>query len=80
MGDIRKEVLEKIGALITLLEPNCDPDTRVFVHNKLTSMSILGTLPPGSRKTSTNKGSIKKPNSEIDDRSQSKTNWIEGRR
>ena len=76
MSKMEKEVKEKVDGLLSLVcNEMTDAKTRKFVSEKLTSMAILGTLPPSciARRAGKKCGSRR----DLDlDHSESKERWI----
>jgi hypothetical protein len=70
---LEDEVKDKVARLLALVcNENTDPESYEFVLKKLTRMSILGTLPPGSRPApAPDKGTY-----EVADDSALKERWI----
>jgi len=50
MDKLRKEVEEDVSRLLAMLDPTCDPETYVFVRDKLTRMVIISVAPPSCQR------------------------------
>ena len=52
MKALENEVQGDVTRLLAMLEPECDPETFLFVRDKLTRMVIISVPPPGCRSAS----------------------------
>ena len=76
MSKMEEEVKEKVDGLLSLVcNEMTDAQTRKFVSEKLTSMAILGTLPPSCVARRSDKKCGSRRNLDLD-HSESKERWI----
>ena len=80
MQSLENEVRNDVARLLAILQPQVTEESAdfQFVLNRLTSMAIVGKAPAGCGASS--KRNSKAEDNNLDDYSESKMNWIEGRR
>ena len=49
MDEIKNEVMGDVTRLLSMLESSCDPETFMFVRDRLTQMVIVSVPPPNCR-------------------------------
>lgn len=52
MDKLRDEVEGDVARLLAMLEPTCNPETFMFVRDKLTNMVIVSVTPASGRSRS----------------------------